>query len=113
MWLDSIGIGTLLSTARTYALPVRGALPDWVLFSLPDGLWVYALTTSMAFIWQGSKQPARFIWLVAGVCLGAGGEIGQFFGVVPGTFDIVDLVANLAAFGAAISLTRTRPGHAA
>lgn len=73
-------------------------LPFWVLYSLPDGLWVYAATAWMVEIWRGSRSWATLPWIAVGVALGVGGEIGQAIGLVPGTYDHLDILFYVGGF---------------
>ena len=70
-------------------------LPGWVLYSLPDGCWVYAYTSWMLMIWRRMN-----LWVVTGVVLAVGGELGQLqvVGLVPGTYDNTDMVCYLGGF---------------
>lgn len=92
-----------ISTARNMLSSL--GLPEWFLFSLPDGLWLYSLVFSLQWVWQNSSWLVRSIWAAAGVSLGVGWELGQALALVPGTFDPVDLgfyvVATALAVGAA------------
>lgn len=49
--------------------------------------------------------PRTKPWLIGGfyLLLGAGLEIGQIFGLVSGTFQIKDLIANVAGVAAALA----------
>lgn len=85
--------------AATAAL--RDALPGWVLFNLPDGLWAYALTAGLALTWRSGPRRVRTAWLGFALVLAVGFELAQLFGVFPGTFDVRDLVASCAAWSAA------------
>lgn len=102
-WLDAWGLGDLVAVARVWARPAAEHLPQWLLFSAPDALWVYALTACLAIVWRGERTARRW-WLCAGIALAAGGELGQWIGLVPGVFDPADLLLSLAAWGAAIVL---------
>lgn len=111
-WAAEVGLGPTVSLLRVRTLPLREDLAEWVLYSLPDALWVYALTAAMVLVWRGGSGRTRFLWIGSGLALGAGGELGQWIGVVPGTFDPVDLLACGAAALAAILLLlqpRTEP----
>ena len=83
-----------------YLNPVRGflenegiveSLPVWMIYSLPNGLWVYAFTYLMREIWQNQKA----IWLFIPILLGIGWESGQSLGMISGTHDIIDIIACL------------------
>lgn len=103
-WLHTLGAGGAVPAARAWARPAAEHLPEWLLFSAPDGLWVYGLTACLALVWRGAPGRARRWWLCAGIALGAGGELGQLAGVVPGVFDPADLLLSVVAWGAAIVL---------
>ncbi len=94
--LGTIGLQKLVFGLREYVSQV--CVPDPILNSLPDGLWVFAFTNWIIFIWNG-RPPWQ--WLVCGVALGIGSEIGQAFSIVPGTFDFCDLFFYFAGFALA------------
>jgi len=108
-WVDAAGGEAALRAARGHTLAYARALGDTALFSAPDALWVYALTAAMLLVWRGQPGRARHAWIVSGVLLGAGSELGQLAGVVPGTFDGRDLLVSVGAFALALLLTPTRP----
>lgn len=101
-WLHAAGLGDAVPAARAWAQPAAEHLPPWLLYSAPDGLWVYGLTACLALVWRGAPGRARRAWLCAGILLGAGGELGQLAGPVPGVFDPADLLLCVLAGGAAI-----------
>jgi hypothetical protein len=91
-WADTLGLHPVVQGLRTALAPLAPAIPPFVLHSFPDGAWVYAYTACLARVWGG-----RSAWLALPGTLGIGGELGQFLGVVPGTFDPVDLTFMLFA----------------
>jgi hypothetical protein len=95
-WLTACRLLPWVLLAREYCAGFQ--LPEWLLYSLPDGLWVYAITSWMILIW--SRNPP-LPWLLVGVMLGCGGELGQIVGIVPGTYQHLDMVFYLVGFGAA------------
>lgn len=103
-WLQAAGLGGAVPAARAWARPAVDVLPEWLLFSAPDGLWIYGLTACLALVWRGEPGRARRLWLCLPILLGGGGELGQLAGLVPGVFDPADLLLSLAAWGAAILL---------
>jgi hypothetical protein len=103
-WYDVLGLTPIVGWLRTVA-PPRSAVPAVLFFSLPDTLWVYALTATMCCIWSDIDGLPRRIWICTGVLLGAGGELGQLFGFIPGTFDPLDLLSCVVAGISAVVLT--------
>jgi hypothetical protein len=105
-WFEFMGLGPLIRQLRLTTVPLLVKLPYWCPFSLPDAIWVYALTAFMAIIWTETNSRVKVFWLSLGLLLGAGSELGQLVAIVPGTFDIADLSLSLAAAGLALTLTR-------
>lgn len=95
-WLIAVGLFDVTISVRGYFSQIQ--LADWLLYCLPDGIWVYALTNWMILIWEGCP-PAP--WLLIGLILGVGGEIGQALSIVPGTYQHLDLVFYCLGFGMA------------
>ena len=94
-WVRAVGLGSPLDAARDAVKHVP--LPDLVLYVLPDVLWTYALTAFMAHVWRDRLGPQAWPWLATGVVIGSGGEVLQAAGILPGTFDWLDLVGCAAA----------------
>jgi hypothetical protein len=106
-WYHTIGLETFISLSRQYAAPFYGLLPQWVIFSLPNGLWVYAMTAFMAYVWHNSESAfLRTVWLSIGLLLGVGSEILQAAGVISGTFDLTDVFLCLVASAAAMTMAK-------
>lgn len=91
-WIKKIGLYDLVFEIRQVTQPMKNILPDWFLFSLPDSLWVYSSTFFMLLIWYNSKRIEKFFWIPLGAILGIGGELSQSIKIIPGTFDINDLL---------------------
>lgn len=105
-WFSAIGLEPSIDWLRLGTASVQTALPHWLVYSLPDGLWVYALTALMILLWRGVHSlPIKIFWLSLGLLLGAGSELGQLAGILPGAFDPMDLVICLVAPGAALLFT--------
>jgi hypothetical protein len=64
-----------------------GSIANPIFCSLPDGLWVFAFASWMRLIWG-----RHWFWCNLPICLALGSEIGQFFKIVPGTFDLLDVL---------------------
>jgi hypothetical protein len=106
-WFRRIGLAPLIIRLRDFSAPAGPFLPRWVLFSLPDALWIYALTAFLASFWLNvGNHKLRLAWLSVGFVLGAGAEFGQLVGVVHGTFDPADFFLCLTAFVSALVITQ-------
>lgn len=103
VWADSLGIAPFLMSVRG-AAPQGAGIPHWVVYSLPNGLWGYAVMAFLILVWRDSQPFARYTWIGCGVALTIGSELGQFFGYVPGTFDGLDLLICLLAVVMSLAL---------
>lgn len=70
----------------------RMPLPDWLVYSLPDGLWAAALATALLAIWDFRPSAAATAWGLIALLAGLGFEAGQRAGLIPGTYDPLDMV---------------------
>jgi len=97
IWAKTVSLENEVTFIRTIFAPIRNYLSHWILYSLPDALWVYAATAYMLLIWSKRKNYEKYIWLFVGPCLGVGSELAQLAGKVPGTFDLCDLTMLIIA----------------
>ena len=95
-WFNSLGIENLIDFFRNKIL-FNNLIPNWVKFSLPDGIWIYSLTSLMLIIWNRDMNKSKYIWLLIGPLLGLSAEFGQLIDIIPGTYDNTDLVFCLFA----------------
>jgi len=100
-WLKLIGLNDLVFSVRNLFFPLKGYIPSWTCFSLPDGLWVYSFTSALVTLWNNNFQEFRF-WLIIPIVFGIFVEILQLIRFFPGTFDINDLIFSI--LGLIISL---------
>ena len=91
-WAESVGAGDALYAVRLVTSAAFPELPGWVLYSLPDGIWVYAGTVQFRLIWRNESDWPANVWRWLIFILALASEVGQALGFVPGTFDWVDAV---------------------
>jgi hypothetical protein len=96
-WFNFIGFKKIIDNYRFYILPLKDNLPEWFYLSLPDGIWVFSLTTSLIVYWEFDYTSVK-IWLLFPLILGIAVEILQYFFIFPGTFDILDLILSIIGF---------------
>lgn len=78
-WIENLGAASLIVRPTT-------PIASWMLYSLPDGLWCLAFTNWMLLIWNRAVP-----WVWTGVILGVTTELGQLLGIVPGTYELLDI----------------------
>ena len=105
-WFSAVGLSSVVNELRASWSPAETSLPRWVVYSLPDGLWVYAVTAFLAHVWRGSRSSVLAVaWISLGVVIGAGSELGQMANIIPGSFDRMDFLFSILAAAFAIFLT--------
>lgn len=96
-WFDEISISGFTNLVRDFLYPLKNSLPDWIIFSLPDGLWVYSFTSFLIIIWSDDFESVKY-WMVIPLLTFFLIELLQLFNILKGTFDIVDNSICLIAF---------------
>lgn len=105
-WAGSAGLGGVVARLRDAAAATAPA--DWVIYSLPNTLWAYALVCALQLAWRGEPGRGALAWWWLALLLVTGFEVGQLAGAVPGTFDPLDLLMAIGAVllaGPALSVT--------
>lgn len=97
-WLDAVSLTPSIDALRLAAAPWRPE-SSWVLYSLPDGLWLYGFAYAMRSVWPARGEGA--LWRGAPLALALGSEAAQALQVLQGTFDPLDVATYLAAYGLA------------
>ena len=89
VWLKHLGIyPSVISLRNEKCLN----LPNWVIYCLPDGLWMLSYLLIMLALWH--KRPTRkaLIYPMILPCFMNCTEILQGFNCFPGTYDTLDLL---------------------
>ena len=95
-WFDSLNLSVVISEIRFFTLPFSDHLPNWFLYSLPDGLWLFSYLSVLLMVWDNTISKHNIHWLLLVPLFAVFSEIGQLFKIVPGTFDILDLTFYIA-----------------
>lgn len=90
-WLSVVGLDKLFTLARQSGTSSDGFIPDWILYSLPNGFWAFAYYLLITGIWQGSSSPLRYFWFATIPILVLGFEFLQGAGIIRGIFSLMDL----------------------
>lgn len=103
--------GVKLLGMLDFVLVIRSALapfrpPEIILYSLPDGIWMYCLTFIMLSHFKGSKHSELYAYL--GLILAITSEFGQLLHLIEGTFDYVDIYFYFFGYIFAITVIRLK-----
>ncbi len=73
------------------------AVTSFVLFNVPDALWLYAFLSVMKIIWKEDLFFEGRYWLYSIIFIAPCTEVAQKFHIIPGTFDWLDIACYSAA----------------
>ncbi len=62
--------------------------PDWFIYNLPDGLWIFGLTYFLAVIWKNNNDFQSIIWKMSPIIIATLHEFAQLNSNINGTLDI-------------------------
>ncbi|NQU86513.1 MAG: hypothetical protein HQ541_12200 [Mariniphaga sp.] len=101
-WFRSLGVEKWLSLIRQKSLSFNLFLPEWLVYSLPSGLWAFAYSILITGIWWQSKSRIKYFWFASILLLVIGWEILQLTGVVSGAYSFGDILAGLVGVAAGV-----------
>ena len=87
----NLGYGIIVEHGRMLVAGVK--VPNWILYSVPGALWATAYIIIVDNILYDSRMQQRLAVASFIPILGVGSEIFQRLHMVPGTFDVIDIVA--------------------
>jgi hypothetical protein len=96
-WFEKLNILDSIQYLRTYTANNANVLPDFILYSLPDGLWLFSYVSLMLYLWKNELNRQNLFWIFVMPVFSFLSELGQLTQLVPGTFDITDLIMYLSA----------------
>jgi hypothetical protein len=91
-WFEKLGLSSTVEYLRNaYG---EQSIYAWVKYNLPAALWLFSYLFIMDAIWYNHSDKTLY-WLFLSIVpiLGFGSEILQYFSLIPGTFDILDLIS--------------------
>lgn len=94
-WFNHLGLSQYVEIFR--GLFNSEGVYGWIKNSLPDGLWLFSYMFLVDAIWNGSKSISAYIFIYYLPFLALVSEFSQYFGLVPGVFDWIDVASYLFA----------------
>jgi hypothetical protein len=89
-WFEKINLSNEIGIIRDYFSSVQ--LPNWIIYNLPDLLWVFSFTSLLFIIWNKRIEKENILYLLFPMGIGVLSEFGQLFSIINGTFDIMDVI---------------------
>lgn len=90
-FMQFIGFSGPIDSLRSYHL----SLPPWVIYSLPDALWISAYLLTLNAIWKYKNTPVYKILAYTMPAIAICTEFLQTFDWFHGTFDKIDLLCYI------------------
>lgn len=103
-WIKFAGSENSLLNVRHHSLSLGQFLPEWFIYSLPNGLWALSYSLIITAIWCNSKSRVKFFWMASIPVLVFGFEVFQYLEILNGTFCILDIVFGVLGILAGIAL---------
>ena len=93
VWCKALGLSTFVDVFRENVQ--NWNVSNFVRFSLPDGFYCAAYILMIDAIWHDDNRKVKYFLLSLVPIITIVSEILQFYGVVRGTFDVMDLLCYL------------------
>jgi hypothetical protein len=106
-WLDLVGLSAPIESIRSYSKNFLPIIPEWIVFSLPNGLWAFSYATIITYMWwERENSIFKVFWLSSIIVVGLGYEALQYVGAIPGTFCFQDLLLCITGVFLGVTITR-------
>ncbi len=103
---DAIGLSPLINNWRT-ALATQQPAP-FIVYCLPNGLWSAAFILIMDRLFAHQPQRQRLCWTAVIPGIGIAAELLQAVGIVPGTFDWLDILCYAVPYLVYVGIIRLK-----
>ena len=94
-WFNTIGISSEIDGLRR--LFQGEGIYGWVKYSLPDGLWIFSYMFIIDAIWDRERNAVSILFLWGLPIVAVLSECFQYFGLLPGVFDWIDMASYMLA----------------
>ena len=103
---DAIGLSPLINNWRT-ALATQQPAP-FIVYCLPNGLWSAAFILIMDRLFAHQPLRQRLCWTAVIPGIGITAELLQAVGIVPGTFDWLDILCYAVPYLVYVGIIRLK-----
>lgn len=91
-WFEMLLLEDHIEKLRFISMRYSQNLPDWFVYSFPDGLWLFSYISLILIIWKNQITKHSIIWILIIPLYAIILEIGQLLSYLKGTFDFNDLL---------------------
>ena len=104
-WLENIGLDSIVSSIRNSSIDFNSHQMKHVIFSAPFGMWVISFCCFIGAIWHKDSFVSAIIWRLCVPFVAISSELLQFLGILPGTYDTIDLLVLIVSTIIGISIS--------
>jgi hypothetical protein len=90
-WFDALHLHNYIKILKNTMHEASLVPPKWVYFSLPNALWTFGGIFLFTSIWKEISK-GYLLWIFIFSMIAICSELGQLSRIIPGTFDINDLL---------------------
>ena len=94
-WFNCLGLNSVVMQLRDRFSHL--ILSEWVRYNLPAGLWLFSYMFIIDSIWNDNNGPIYRCFIIILPLVSLTSEIMQFYKIMPGTFDIIDIIGYVLA----------------
>ena len=58
-WFSALSLDNIINELRLTTMKLSPSLPNWFLYSLPDGLWIFSYVALIMTIWRNEINRIR------------------------------------------------------
>jgi len=91
-WYRKIGLSDFLIYLRSNTITLKQNIPEWVIFSLPNCLWLYSILSFLNIIWKDDNKVKIVLMILTSLSI-IFIEILQAVGLIIGTFCWQDIIS--------------------
>ncbi len=96
-WASVLHLNNVITYFRSNCISTYH-ISDWIIFSLPDGLWMFSGTTLLLLVWNNEITTKNLYWLLLLPFCAIFSELLQGLHLLRGTYDWVDIIAYVIGF---------------
>lgn len=94
-WFDDLGLNDIVMKWRDGYSYTN--LWEWVKYNMPAGLWLFSYMFIIDSIWEDDRNPFYKCFIIILPIVAIASEIMQSYKILPGTFDILDVISYVFA----------------
>ena len=92
-WISFFNLSNFVDVLRSSFSEYKTYIPGFILYSLPDGLWVYSGTVLFLKIWKNDQNIiSKYFWILLPFIVSLLMEFFQLFNLIKGTFCFNDIL---------------------